>query len=104
MRFWSLKLYSMQSKNQSAFYFSKKSWHDSFNLTSRTNNQYFGAGDDVMARLERVLKSQYVTNQARNIVRYFANINQDGFVFLTSQDIAEGTDLAKVQSLGILMS
>ena len=81
--------------NQSAFYFSKKSWHDSFNLTSRTNNQYFGAGDDVMARLERVLKSQYVTNQARNIVRYFANINQDGFVFLTSQDIAEGTDLAR---------
>ena len=95
MRFWRVKLYNLQSENQSSFYFLKKSWHDSVNLTSRTNNKYFGAGDNVMARLERVLKSQYVTNQARNIVRYFANINQEGFVFVTTKQIAEDMDLSE---------
>ena len=37
----------------------------------------------------------YYFNQARSIVRYFANINNDGFVFVTSKEIAEATDLAR---------
>lgn len=95
MRFWSFKLYNMQSQNQTFCYCAKKSWHNHCNLASRTNNKRFGAGNDFMARLERVFKSQYVTNQAQNIARYFANINQNGFVFSDYNEIARSTDLTR---------
>jgi CRP-like cAMP-binding protein len=65
------------------------------NFESKNFSLYFREGEDVKNRLECVLASQYVTNQARNIVRYFANINVDGFVFVSSQDIANSTDLAR---------
>ena len=89
-------MYNIQPRSYASSYYSyQESWHDSVIKTSRPNNKYSREGDDAMTRLERVFKSQYVTNQARNIVRYFANINQEGFVFVTCKEIAEATDLAR---------
>jgi len=90
-----MKLYNVQPRSYSSSYSYRESWHNSVIKTSRPNNKYSGKVDDVMARLERVFKSQYVTNQARNIVRYFANINQNGFVFVTTKEIAEDMDLSE---------
>ena len=95
MRLWRIKLYNIQPKSSSSYYSYQESWHNSVIKTSRPNNKYSGEGDDFMTRLERVFKSQYVTNQARNIVRYFANINQEGFVFVTTKEIAEDMDLSE---------
>jgi len=90
-----MKLYNIQPRSYASSYFYQESWHDSVIKTSRPNNKYSREGDDAMTRLERVFKSQYVTNQARNIVRYFANINQEGFVFVTTKQIAEDMDLSE---------
>ena len=46
-----------------------------------------------MTKIERVFKSQYVTNQAQNIARYFVNINQNGLVFCDYNEISTSTDL-----------
>ena len=88
-------MYNIQPRSYASSYFYQESWHDSVIKTSRPNNKYSREGDDAMTRLERVFKSQYVTNQARNIVRYFANINQEGFVFVTTKQIAEDMDLSE---------
>lgn len=95
MRLWRIKLYNIQPKSSSSSYYYQESWHNSVIKTSRPNNKYSGEGDDVMTRLERVFKSQYVTNQAQNIVRYFVNINQNGFVFCDYNEIARSTDLTR---------
>ena len=48
-----------------------------------------------MMKLERIFESQYVTNQAQNIARYFVNINHNGFVFNDYNEISRSTDLTR---------
>jgi phage regulator Rha-like protein len=75
-----------------------KTWHVDVKLIPRPNNNSVNKSNgevNFMIRLENLIKSEYISNQARNIVRYFANINQEGFVFVTCKEIAEATDLAR---------
>ena len=36
-----------------------------------------------------------MTNQAQHIARYFVNMNEDGFVFLSCREIAKDIDLSE---------
>ena len=75
-----------------------KTWHVDFKLVSRPNNNSVNKSNgevDFMIRLENLIKSEYISNQAQNLIRYFVNINQDGFVFTDYNCIAKHTDLTR---------
>ena len=75
-----------------------KTWHVDVKLVSRPNNNNFvnkSNGEvNFMIRLENLIKSEYISNQAQNLIRYFVNINQDGFIFSSSFQIAQVLDLS----------
>ena len=75
-----------------------KSWHLDVILVSRPNNNSVNKSNgevDFMVRLESFLKKEYISNQAQNLIRYFVNINEGGFVFTDYNCIAKHTDLTR---------